>query len=154
LIAHLRGRDGSPALHYMSHLDAVPVEDESQWRYPPFGAEIHDGKIWGRGSSDAKSCVSTGAMAMILLKRSGVPLRGALVLSAGADEETGGKYGYGWLAANKAAEMRADWALNEGGGGGSHTPNGLFYTLCTGEKGRLEVVFRVQGKSGHAARPW
>ncbi len=154
LVARLSGSAGSPGLHYMSHLDVVPVEDPSQWTYPPFGAEIHDGKIWGRGSSDAKSCVSTGAMAMILLKRSGVPTRGDLVFSAGADEETGGKYGYAWLAQHKAEAIRADFALNEGGGGATRTPNGLFYTLCNGEKGRLEVTLRVSGKSGHAARPW
>lgn len=154
LIARLAGSAGTPALHYMSHLDVVPIEDESKWTHPPFGAEIHDGKIWGRGSSDAKSCVSTSVMAMILLKRSGLPLKGDLVFSAGADEETGGQYGYGWLAKHRADELRADWALNEGGGAATRTSRGLYYTFCTGEKGRLEVVFHISGRSGHANRGW
>src|SRR5690349_20007933 len=44
LVARLPGAGGDPSLHYMSHLDVVPVEVQSKWTYPPFGAEIHDGK--------------------------------------------------------------------------------------------------------------
>src|SRR5688500_7212263 len=60
LIARLRGEGGGPSLLFMTHLDVVPVEDESTWTYPPFSATLADGKIWGRGSDDCKA-VTTAA---------------------------------------------------------------------------------------------
>ncbi|HEY8741523.1 MAG TPA: M20/M25/M40 family metallo-hydrolase, partial [Chloroflexota bacterium] len=97
LIARLPGA-GGPSLLLMSHLDVVPVEDASVWRYPPFGAEVAEGKIWGRGSDDCKAVTTAAYFATVLLKRHSIPLRGDLTFSATADEESGGNYGYGWLA--------------------------------------------------------
>src|SRR5437899_2684471 len=52
LVARLAGNAGAPRLLYLSHTDVVPVEDEAAWTHPPFGAEIHEGRIYGRGSND------------------------------------------------------------------------------------------------------
>jgi acetylornithine deacetylase/succinyl-diaminopimelate desuccinylase-like protein len=93
-------------------------------------------------------------MALMILKRAGLTLQGDLILAAGADEETGGAYGFGWLAKNAPETIRADFALNEGGGTPLNTDQGLAYTIPVGEKGRLEVKITIQGKSGHAAAPW
>lgn len=154
LIARLGGSEGSPRLLYMAHTDVVPVEDESAWRYPPFEATVAEGRIWGRGANDCKALVACETMATILLKRAGVPLRGDLILTAGADEETGGKYGYGWLAHNMPSAIRADFAINEGGGLPLQTEKGLLFLFSHGEKGRLEVHITLRGKSFHAASPW
>lgn len=148
------GEKARPRLLLMSHTDVVPVEDESQWELPAFSGEIVDGKIHGRGSDDAKSLVSTGAMTLILLKRAGIPLQGELRFLAAADEEAGGRYGIAWLADNHPDEVRANWAINEGGGKPVQTSAGLAYLVSVGEKGRMEAHFNVGGRSAHGARPW
>jgi acetylornithine deacetylase/succinyl-diaminopimelate desuccinylase-like protein len=81
-------------------------------------------------------------------------LRGDLILAAVADEETGGEYGFGWLAKNAPEAILADYAINESGGGPIPTPGGLVYTVNTGEKGRLEAHITLRGKATHAASPW
>jgi acetylornithine deacetylase/succinyl-diaminopimelate desuccinylase-like protein len=138
----------------MAHTDVVPIEDESAWRYPPFDATVAEGRIWGRGSNDCKALVACETMAAILLKRAGVSLRGDLILTAGADEEAGGDLGYGWLAQKMPFALRADYAINEGGGLPLKTEGGLIFLLSHGEKGRLEVNITLRGKAFHAASPW
>lgn len=154
-IARLRGSAGAPRLLYLSHLDVVPVEDEGAWTHPPFGAEIHEGRIYGRGSNDMKNTVAAEAMAMILLKRAGIALRGDLIFAAGADEESGGEWGFDWLAKNHPDLLRADFGLNEGGGAVVRAADGrMAYLVSTGEKGRLEIVITVKGRGWHASQPW
>lgn len=154
LIARLVG-EGGPSLMFMAHSDVVPIEDEQKWRFPPFSATIHEGRIWGRGSGDCKGLLTAQAMAMVLLKRAGATLRGDLILCANGDEETGGEYGIQFLAEKHPERIRAMYAINEGGGRPLHLPDGrLFFLLSTGEKGRMEIVLTLRGKSCHAASPW
>ena len=154
LIARLDGSPGGKRLLLMSHTDVVPVEDETLWEHPPFSGTIDKGRVYGRGSDDDKADVVAQAMALIILKRAGARLKGDLIYLAAADEESGGRWGAGWVADNLADKVRADFAVNEGGGVPVHTPGGLVYPICTGEKGRLEVAITKQGRSGHASRPW
>jgi acetylornithine deacetylase/succinyl-diaminopimelate desuccinylase-like protein len=146
----------SPSLLFMAHLDVVPVEDADRWPYPPFSGTIADGQVYGRGSHDAKSLAACEALVMLLLRRRGVRLGGDLAFLAAADEESGGRFGAGWVASHPelATQVRADVALNEGGGGAFRAPTGLVYGFATGEKGRLEVRITVQGHPGHASGPW
>ncbi len=149
------GNQAAPSLMFMSHTDVVPVEDESKWDLPPFSGEVVDGTVWGRGSDDCKSLVCSGSMAMILLKRARVSLKGNLRLLAAADEESGGRYGTQWLAANHPDRIRSDWAVNEGGGMPLKTVDGQqAYLLAVGEKGRIEARFSFAGRSAHGALPW
>lgn len=140
----------------MGHTDVVPVEDANLWTTDPFGAEIKDGRLYGRGSSDMKSTVAASTMAAIFLKRAGVRLRGELRVETGADEESGGAYGFGWLAEHRPELVRTTAAINEGGGGIPLTlPDGtLVYTYSLGEKGRYEVHLTVRGRGFHASQPW
>lgn len=154
MVAKLPGTQSNPSLLYMSHIDVVPVEDESQWTYPPFGAEIHDGRIWGRGAADMKGTVAAETMAMIILKRAGVKLNGDLKLAVCADEESGGAYGFGWLAQHYPETITADYAINEGGGAPIKDGDRLIYPINTGEKGRLEVRIAITGRGFHASQPW
>lgn len=146
----------SPSLLFMSHLDVVPVEDPERWPHPPFAGVVADGLVYGRGTHDIKGAAACETLVMLLLRRRGVQLTGDLALLAAADEESGGRFGAGWVAAQPAlaAQVRADVALNEGGGGSIRTSRGLAYGFATGEKGRLEVRIRVAGKPGHASAPW
>lgn len=154
LVARLAGSQGKPRLLYMAHIDVVPVEDASQWKYPPFGGTVADGRVWGRGAADMKDMLTAEAMTLILLKRAGAALRGDLIFAAGADEEAGGQYGFGWLAQNAPEAIRADYGINEGGGAPIMTDKGPVYVVPVGEKGRLEVRITVRGKATHAAIPW
>ncbi len=154
LIARLPGSQGRPRLLLMGHTDVVPVENPAVWRYPPFSGAIADGRVWGRGAADMKDTVAAEIMALIFLRRAGVTLAGDLILAAAADEETGGAFGFGWLAEHAAEAIRAEYAINEGGGGPVPLPGGLTYTVPVGEKGRLEVHITLRGQPAHAASPW
>ena len=153
LLASL-GTAQSPSILFMSHTDVVPAGDEARWTYPPFSAELHDGKVYGRGSDDAKSIVTSGAMTLLVLKRAGMPLRGRLVFLAAADEEAGGTYGVRWLVENVPEKVRTDYALNEGGGSPIWVNGTLGYVFDTGEKGRSVATFTATGLAAHAAQPW
>jgi acetylornithine deacetylase/succinyl-diaminopimelate desuccinylase-like protein len=148
------GNGSGPSLLFMSHTDVVPVEDAGQWTHPPFGGELDEDRIWGRGAADMKSTVAAQAMAMIFLKRAGVELNGKLSFVTCADEEAGGAYGFGWMAEHHPDLLTADFAVNEGGGGPVRTENGIIYPISTGEKGRLEAHIKIRGRGFHASQPW
>ena len=154
LIARLEGTSSKPGLMFMSHTDEVPVEDETKWRFPPFSGTLADGRIYGRGASDCKGVLTAHLMALRLLKRNGVPLRDGLILASGADEESGGRYGFGWLAKHHAREITAPYAVNECGGTPVDAAGGLAYLINLGEKGRLQVEIDIKGVSAHASMPW
>ena len=154
IIARIEGEDPAARLMFMSHTDVVPVEEADKWTFPPFSATVHDGRIYGRGASDCKGLLAAQMVAMRLLKRNGVRLRNSLVLCSGADEEHGGRYGFGWLAENHPEKITAPFAVNEGGGTPIEAAGGLTYLLGVGEKGRLQVEFEVKGVSAHASVPW
>lgn len=155
LIARLPGSRGRPRLLLLSHTDVVPVEDEAQWRFPPFSATIHENRIYGRGANDMKSTVAAQAMTLILLKRAGIQLAGDLIFAAGADEESGGDWGFRWLADTHPDELRADFGVNEGGGAFVQAADGRqVYLINNGEKGRLEFSYTITGRGYHASQPW
>jgi acetylornithine deacetylase/succinyl-diaminopimelate desuccinylase-like protein len=83
-----------------------------------------------------------------------VELDGELVWLAAADEESGGRWGAGWVAEHHADAVKADFAVNEGGGVPMRVDSGLVYPLSLGEKGRLEARITRKGRSGHASVPW
>ena len=153
LIAHM-GRPGGKRLLCISHTDVVPVEDETLWEHPPFSGAIDRGRIYGRGADDDKADVAAYCMAMVLLRRAGVDLQGELVWLASADEESGGRWGAGWVADHLPDAVRADVAVNEGSGVPIQTDGGLVYSVSLGEKGRLEARVTRRGRSGHASVPW
>ena len=154
LISRLEGSSGKAGLLFMSHLDVVPVEEEEKWRFPPFSATISDGRIYGRGANDCKALLTCQLMAMRMLKRNGIPLNDSLILASCADEEHGGRYGFGWLADNHPDRLAAPLAVNEGGGTPIEAAGALTYILGVGEKGRLQVEIDVKGTSAHASTPW
>jgi acetylornithine deacetylase/succinyl-diaminopimelate desuccinylase-like protein len=93
-------------------------------------------------------------MATRILKQNNVPFTDDLVLCAGADEEHGGRYGFGWLADNHFEKIQAPYAVNEGGGTFFNIAGTTTYIVGVGEKGRLEVKVTVTGTSAHASTPW
>ncbi|PKB60687.1 MAG: hypothetical protein BZY65_00560 [SAR202 cluster bacterium Ae2-Chloro-G2] len=154
IVSKISGSSGNVGLIFMSHTDVVPVEDESKWTYPPFSAEIHNERIYGRGASDCKGLLTAQMAAMRVLKRNGIELHDGLTLISGADEEHGGRYGFGWLAENHPEILNAPFAVNEGGGTPIEAAGALTYILGTGEKGRLQIEVDIKGTSSHASVPW
>jgi acetylornithine deacetylase/succinyl-diaminopimelate desuccinylase-like protein len=113
-------RDPGPPLILLSHLDVVPVEAAS-WSRDPFGGELVDGVVWGRGAVDMKDMLAMELAIMVALRRSRTPLRREVIFAAVADEEAGGTFGARhWVEARpdlfSSAAGRAAAALNEVGG--------------------------------------
>ena len=97
LIARWEG-DPGPTLGYCSHLDVVPAGDRLLWTIDPYAAHIDDGKMFGRGSSDAKGPIAAALEAVTVLQSSGFTPRGCIELELVSDEESGGFKGAGYLA--------------------------------------------------------
>jgi succinyl-diaminopimelate desuccinylase len=100
VVARWEGGPG-PTVGYCSHYDVVPVGDRSLWSVDPFGAEILDGRLHGRGSSDAKGPMAAALEAVEVLKEAGFRPAGTLELELVADEETMGFNGTGHLVERK-----------------------------------------------------
>jgi acetylornithine deacetylase/succinyl-diaminopimelate desuccinylase-like protein len=153
LVARLAGHDPNrPALMLSSHTDVVPVE-KSGWTRDPFGAEIHEGCVWGRGTIDMKS---RGAMDLALftaLKRSGAVPDRDLILAAVADEEAGSDLGARFLVERHPDLVRAGWVLNEVGGFTLHFGKRRLYPIQVAEKGFVTVRMVVNGPPGHGSMP-
>lgn len=131
-------RGEGPTVALNAHLDTVPV-DESQWTYDPFGAELDDGRLWGRGARDSKGRVAAYTFAAQVLEQADlVPEDATLVLAITADEETGGEAGPGYLIDSGAIEP--DYAIVEGS-----TPR-IEYAAA----GVLHLAVTVAGKASHA----
>jgi succinyl-diaminopimelate desuccinylase len=141
IVAEWGAADG-PILCFNAHLDVVPTGDESAWSHPPFAAEIADGRVYGRGAGDDKASVTAQVMGAIALARSGVPLRGRLMVTEVADEETSGA---GALHLIARAGIRPDGVIV-----GEQTLN----RVAVGEKGTAGVDIVVSGRTAHGALPW
>lgn len=152
LITRLKGDGSEPPLLLMSHTDVVAVEPE-KWTHDPFSGDIADGFIYGRGALDMKSMVTMELMAMLLLKRTGVPLKRDVIYMAEADEETGGHEGAQWVVDHYPELIQAEYGLNEGGGGGLEVNGKVYYTVSTAEKGSSRFKIRVTGDPGHGSVP-
>lgn len=152
VITRLQGDGSEPPILLMSHTDVVAVEPD-KWSHDPFGAEIVDDILFGRGTLDMKNMVIMELMVMLLLKRTGLPLKRDVIYMAEADEETGGRQGAGWVVENHPELIQAEYALNEGGGNGFEINGKIYYTIETAEKGGSRFKIRAQGNPGHASIP-
>jgi len=152
LIARLSGSGQAKPLMLVGHLDVVSA-DPYEWTYPPFSATIHDGFIWGRGTTDMKNMVAACAVCMLALAESGGSLKRDLIFIATADEERGGRMGVAWLAEHRPEILDVACALNEGGGSTMRARGHLFFTCQTAEKGVCRTVWTARGRGGHGAYP-
>jgi acetylornithine deacetylase/succinyl-diaminopimelate desuccinylase-like protein len=152
LIARLKGDGSEPPLLLMSHTDVVAVEPD-KWTHAPFAAEIADGYLYGRGALDMKNMVAMELMIMLLLKRSGLPLKRDVIFMAEADEEAGGHQGAEWVVTHHPELIEAEYAFNEGGGYGTEINGRRYYTVQTAEKGSARFRLRARGTPGHGSIP-
>ena len=146
-----------PPLILLSHLDVVPVDEEA-WSRDPFGAELVDGVIWGRGAVDMKDMVAMELAVMLELRRRGVELRRDVIFAAVADEEAGGSHGAQALVDRRPDLFRSESgfaaaALNEVGGYSMTLGGRRVYAIQVAEKGIAWTRLRTTGTTGHGSMP-
>jgi len=152
LVARLQGDGSRSPLLLNAHLDVVPAERE-HWTHDPFGGEVDQGFVWGRGALDMKNMAAMSLMSVLLLGRQKSPLKRDVIFTAVADEEAGGALGSGWLVEHHAEKIRAEYALGEFGGFSRITDGNHFYPVQIAEKGICWLRIRAQGAPGHGSLP-
>jgi carboxypeptidase PM20D1 len=140
----------------MAHLDVVPVDDGAPWQHPPYGAEIHDGAVWGRGTLDDKGSLVAICEATEALLEQGFTPAQDVWLSFGCNEEVSG------TAAGLAVEeltrrgVRPWFVVDEGGAIAAEAFPGVaapIGVVGVTEKGVTSLELRVEGRGGHASTP-
>lgn len=155
LVARIEGSDPTaPSLCLLGHTDVVPV-NEANWDRDPFGGELVDGYVWGRGAIDMLNLTASMALTMRDLADRGFRPRGDLVFVAVADEESGGKHGARFLCEEHADAVSTDYVITESGGmpltGGGGTTR---LPVLVAERGTLWTTLTVSGTAGHGSMPY
>ena len=155
VVVRIEGSDpDAPTVCLMGHTDVVPVSP-SGWQRDPFGGEVVDGEVWGRGAIDMLNLTASMAVATRHLADSGFRPKGTLIFLAVADEEAGGALmGAGYLSQHHYDAIKADYVLTESGGISMPTPAGQRITLTVGEKGVAWRRLRIAGTPGHGSMPY
>ncbi|CAF3830525.1 unnamed protein product [Rotaria sordida] len=135
-------------IHFNGHVDVVHEGDVSRWKFDPFGGEVKNGKIYGRGVSDMKGGIAAQIYAIQALKVAGLKLRGTIEQSAVVDEETTGirnaGMGYlvekGYITKEKTTAVVITEPLNS-------------CNVCCGHRGTIWGDITFYGKSSHGSMP-
>jgi len=149
LFARWGDKNHARSFGFNGHTDVVPVGDAKAWTCDPFGAELRDGMLWGRGSTDMKSGVAAFAAAAVdFVTRT--PPNGAVILAITGDEEAD---------ATDGTVALLDWMASENEAmsvclvGEPTCPNHMGETIKIGRRGSMTVHFEARGIQGHAAYP-
>jgi putative selenium metabolism hydrolase len=144
-IGNVIGRVGAgsgPVLLYNGHIDVVGVGDASSWRHDPFGAEIVNGVLYGRGAADMKGSLAAMVYGVKALLDRGVRLRGELYMAGVVQEEP--CEGLGMRILVEEEGLIPDYVL---------LGEATNLQICRGQRGRMELKVVVQGRSAHASTP-
>jgi acetylornithine deacetylase/succinyl-diaminopimelate desuccinylase-like protein len=153
LVARLQGEGERGPVLLLHHMDVV-LADADAWSRDPFGGEVGDGYLYGRGAIDMKSLGVMQIVALDLLRRSGRPLKRDVVLMAVADEEMAGRHGTGWMVDHHWDEIRPEVVWDEGGFGLSGmVGDGLVFYAAVAEKQVLWPRLVAHGEPGLASVP-
>jgi acetylornithine deacetylase/succinyl-diaminopimelate desuccinylase-like protein len=153
LLARIPGRGAAPPLLLYGHVDVVSTAGQD-WQHDPFGGELHDGYVWGRGAVDMKGGVAMMIAAFLRAKAEGLEPAGDVLFCALADEEAMGRFGAQWLV-QEHPELFAGvrFALGEFGGFTTHQAGRRFYPIQVAEKQVCTVRAIVRGPGGHGSMP-
>lgn len=154
VVARLRGTGSARPILLLHHMDVVPA-DASRWSRDPFGGDIADGRLWGRGAMDMKGIGVAHLMAFLSLKRQNVPLARDVIFMAVPDEEIGGDLGNRWMLERHYAELDPEYVLDEGGFGSADlfATGKRVYGISVAEKKILWLTLRAEGVAGHGSQP-
>src|SRR5918996_414325 len=157
VVGRVPGPRDVPPLVLLSHLDVVGVEPQS-WTHDPFGAEVAEGFVWGRGTLDMKGITAMHATAAKELAAAGTsPAREVLVIAV-ADEEAGGVHGARWLIEEHPGAVGfgdglAPEVLGEGAFGLSGLLDRPVMPVARGEKSVVWIELEATGRPGHGGLP-
>ena len=144
LIATVSGSAGGPHIILNGHFDTYPPGERARWTHDPFGGDVVDGRIYGRGAIDMKGGDAALMTAFLVMAECRREWRGRITLTLVSDEETGARYGSEHLAA-QCPEVQGDMVL-------SAEPSGAGLVRF-GEKGASRLTFTARGVSGHSPVP-
>lgn len=141
IVGCIKGKRPGKRLLFDGHIDTVPVTEESEWLYPPFAAEIHDGKMYGRGTSDMKGAVAAMTCAAAdFAKDTGKNFAGEIYVSGVVHEEC-----FEGVAAREISKkVRPDYVV---------IGEASQLNIKIGQRGRAEIVLETFGKACHSANP-
>jgi len=151
LIARLKGCGEAPPLLMYGHVDVVGIEKQV-WSHDPFGGEIHDGYVWGRGSLDMKGGVAMMLAAFLRAHAQRTELQGDIILAIMSDEEAGGDRGASYLADHHAHLFEGvRYAIGEFGGFSLQVSNRKFYPIMVAEKQICWLRATLRSEGGHGS---
>jgi acetylornithine deacetylase/succinyl-diaminopimelate desuccinylase-like protein len=152
LYARLRGKGSKRAIALVHHMDVVPATPSS-WSMDPFSGAIKDGYIWGRGAIDMKGAGIAQLMAMIAIKRSGVPLTRDIVYIGNSDEELTSTGGLVFVNRHPDLLKDVEYLITEGAD--SYVENGkvVYFAVGVSEKRTFWQRLTVNGVPSHGSRP-
>ncbi len=151
--AVIPGTGEKGAIILLNHIDVVPAKAD-EWSVHPFGGEVKDGYIYGRGALDMKSLGIMEMLAFLEVKRQGLTPCRDLIFLAVADEEAGGRQGVQYLLNQYPDDFQADLVLNEGGFGLNNVlTNRPLFMFATSEKGVCQIRLTSTGPPGHGSTP-
>ena len=153
VLARVEGNDPTrPALVVHGHLDVVPA-DAANWSVDPFGGEIRDGMLWGRGAVDMKDMDAMMLTSLGDILSAGERPERDLIVAFLSDEENGGVYGSHWLVDNHPELFAgATEAISEVGGYSVDIGGTRAYLLQTGEKALVWIKLIARGRAAHGSR--
>lgn len=153
LVARITGSgDASPLLLY-GHVDVVSTAGQD-WSHPPFGGDLIDGVIWGRGTLDMKGGVAMMTAAFLRAKAENIALPGDVILCILSDEEAGGDFGAKFMVEEHADVFAGvKYAIGEFGGFPMYIGNKKFFAIQTSEKGICWTKVTFRGPAGHGSMP-
>jgi succinyl-diaminopimelate desuccinylase len=145
VIARKEGVGPGKCVHFNGHIDVV--EAGQGWTVDPFGGEVKDGRVYGRGACDMKGGIAASIIAVEAILAAGVPFCGALEISGTADEESGGFGGVGYLARHGwFSPPRVDHVI---------IPEPLNPDrVCLGHRGVWWAEIEMKGRIGHGSMPF
>ena len=152
LYARLKGNGTKKAIALVHHMDVVPVTP-SFWSVDPFGGTVKDGYIWGRGTIDMKGEGVVQLMAMIAIKRSGLPLTRDIVFIGNADEELNSTGALTFVQLHADLLKDVEFLLTEGGGNQVDDGKLAYYGVGVAEKRTFWQHLSVAGTPSHGSRP-
>ena len=141
IIGCIKGNRPGKKILFDGHIDTVPVTEEKEWQYPPFAAEIHDGKIYGRGTSDMKGAVAAmTSAAACFAQDTKKDFAGEIYVAGVVHEEC-----FEGVAAREISkQVQPDYVV---------IGEASQLNIKIGQRGRAEIVIETFGKPCHSANP-
>jgi acetylornithine deacetylase/succinyl-diaminopimelate desuccinylase-like protein len=153
VVGRIAGIEPLKPLVLNHHMDVVPA-DPARWSRAPFGGEVADGRVWGRGTLDTKNLGVMHLLALDRLVHQGVTFKRPIIFLAVPDEETGGSQGMRWLVENHLDELDPEWVWDEGGGGFTGLMgDSPVFGIAVAEKQVQHLQLIATGEPGHASMP-